>query len=141
MSIRHAIPEDCEAIRDILTQLDYPDTESFLLDKMKRIINQPNSLLVVYQLDQGVVAFIAIDFIAQLALRGDFARISYFAVDAAARNKRIGQQLESYCEELARQRNCDRIEVHCHERRAGALRFYKRQGYIESPKYLIKSLR
>jgi hypothetical protein len=32
------------------------------------------------------------------------------------------------------------MEVHCHSRRSEAHRFYARQGYIESPKYLMKML-
>jgi len=44
---------------------------------------------------------------------------------------------------------CDRIEVHCHQRRTevhchqrrtDAHRFYERQGYTDSSKYLIKTL-
>lgn len=32
-------------------------------------------------------------------------------------------------------------ELHCHSRRKQAHKFYNRQGYAESPKYLIKMLR
>ncbi|HZE85293.1 MAG TPA: hypothetical protein VE035_13355 [Puia sp.] len=42
---------------------------------------------------------------------------------------------------MARSRKCDRIEVHCHLRRKDAHRFYEQQGYTDSPKYLIKSLK
>jgi hypothetical protein len=48
--------------------------------------------------------------------------------------------MEAYCEQLARERGCDRMEVHCHSRRVRAHAFYGRQGYEESPKYLIKKL-
>jgi len=89
----------------------------------------------------GVVAFISVNFITQLALEGDIARISYFAVDKSARGEGIGAQMEAYCEQMARSRKCDRIEVHCHLRRKDAHRFYERQGYTDSPKYLIKSLK
>ncbi|WZB65004.1 GNAT family N-acetyltransferase [Achromobacter xylosoxidans] len=55
--------------------------------------------------------------------------------------QRRGRALEEAAEALARARGCDRIEVHCHERRVDAHRFYHRQGYAESPKYLMKSCR
>jgi len=80
-------------------------------------------------------------FLPQLGLKGDIARIGYFAVHQAFRSNGIGREIEEYCESLAREKNCDRIEVHCHERRKDAHRFYYRQGYFESPKYLMKSLR
>ena len=140
MSIRNATLHDYEAIKELLNQLDYTGTDSFLLSKMELLINQPNSQLLVYDLDAKVVAFIAIDFITQLALQGDFARITYFAVDRSVRNVGIGKQMEDYCEDIARSRNCDRMEVHCHQRRLEAHRFYYRQGYTESPKYLVKSM-
>ena len=140
MSIRNASLDDHTAIRKLLDQLEYPGAEHFLLQKMIRIQNDPAAALLVYESDGKILAFIAINFITQLALEGDFARISYFAVDQSARGETIGRQMEAYCEQLARNRHCDRIEVHCHERRTDALRFYQRQGYTESPKYLIKSL-
>ncbi|MFD2838943.1 GNAT family N-acetyltransferase [Azotobacter vinelandii] len=65
----------------------------------------------------------------------------FFCVDEASRGSGVGAALESYATELAIARGCDRMEVHCHSRRTDAHRFfYHRQGYEESPKYLIKSL-
>jgi GNAT superfamily N-acetyltransferase len=141
MPIRNASLNDHDAIKHLLDQLDYPGAERFLLQKMIRILNDPAAALLIYESKGKVLAFISINFITQLALEGDFARISYFAVDPAARSQGIGQQMEAYCEQLANNRKCDRIEVHCHQRRIDAHRFYQRQGYSESPKYLIKSLR
>ncbi|WP_350445766.1 GNAT family N-acetyltransferase, partial [Peribacillus simplex] len=39
--------------------------------------------------------------------------MSYFAVDKTIRGKGIGNEIEEYCTELAKKRNCDRLEVHC----------------------------
>ena len=140
MSIRNATPEDHDAIKYLLDQLDYPGTEGFLHYKMIQLISHPSSALLVYESDGRVVAFLSLNFITQLALEGDIARISYFAVDQSARGEGIGRQMEAYCEQMARSRQCDRIEVHCHQRRTDAHRFYERQGYIDSPKYLVKTL-
>ena len=140
MGIREARVSDWKEIRGLLKQLDYGDTDSFLEDKIKTLLNHPDEKLLVYESDQRVVAVISIHFIPQLALKGDFARISYFAVDQEARSKGIGRELEEFCVALARNRQCDRIEVHCHSRRSDAHRFYYRQGFVESPKYLIKSM-
>lgn len=138
MGIRKAVLEDYQAIKDLLDELEYPNTESFLLRKMELIISMQNSYLYVYVAENQVIAFIALDFVPQLALAGDFMRISYFAVHHAWRSKGIGNELEAFCTELSKQKGCDRIEVHCHERRKAAHQFYYRQGYVESPKYLIK---
>ncbi|MGC4037625.1 MAG: GNAT family N-acetyltransferase [Chitinophagaceae bacterium] len=141
MGIRNAILSDHHAITKLIEQLDYPGSEDFIQEKMRVIINNPLTELLVYDDEDKVVAFIVLEFLPQLGLKGDIARIGYFAVDHSVRSKGIGKEMEEYIEQLARERKCDRIEVHCHERRKDAHRFYFRQGYFESPKYLMKSLK
>ncbi len=140
MPIRKAELADSGAIEKLLDQLDYPGTHDFLLRKMEIVINNPLEELLVYEQDGKVIAFIVLEFLPQLGLKGDIARIGYFAVDKSSRSKGIGREMEAYCERLAIEKECDRIEVHCHERRKDAHQFYYRQGYFESPKYLVKSL-
>lgn len=138
--IRSAEVTDLPTIRRLLTELGYAPPPG-LEDQLRRLIADPDEELLVYELDAGVVAFLSLHFIPQLALTGDFARISYFAVGSAARSTGIGREMETHVSTLARERSCDRIEVHCHSRRTDAHRFYERQGYEESPKYFTKSLR
>ncbi len=141
MHLRPATAEDSAAIADLLNQLGYPGTESFMPAKIARLQAHPDAWLRVAQDEAGqLLGFIGLHFMAQLALPGDFCRITYFCVGAAARSSGVGRQLEAAAEAEARARGCDRIEVHCHERRADAHRFYYRQGYEESPKYLMKRL-
>jgi N-acetylglutamate synthase-like GNAT family acetyltransferase len=140
MKIRKAHVSDCTAIQALLRQLGYPDTEQFLLTKLERMLTDPGEVMLVYELDSKVVAFISVHFIPQIALQGDFARISYFAVMDETRGKGIGAEMEKYITTLAKEKNCDRIEVHCHSRRSDAHRFYLRHGFKEAPKYFIKPL-
>jgi len=140
MSIRIANVNDAANIKSLLNQLGYPTQPEQLTDKIVRLINHPDQSLVVYD-DGGVKAVMSIHFVPQIALDGDFAIISYLAVDETARSEGIGRKLEDYCVRLAEGRNCDRIQVHCHIRRTEAHRFYERQGYQESRKYFIKSLK
>lgn len=145
MAIRRAKITDWEAIRSLLDQLDYPGTESFLKARIERLLQDPDEMLLVYEEEEGegagrLLGVISLHFIPQLAVKGDFARISYFAVDQDARSQGVGRTLEAYCTKLARERGCQLIEVHCHTRRQRAHAFYFRQGYEESPKYLIKKL-
>jgi len=137
--IRNAQLRDIEAIRALITQLDY-EPPADLEKKLRLLAADPNEALLVFELDAQVVAFLSLHFIPQIVLSGDFARISYFAVKDSARSLGIGRELEAHITRLARERNCDRIEVHCHSRRTDAHRFYERQGYDESPKYFIKRL-
>ncbi len=140
MFIRSATVSDHPAISNLLAQLGYPKSESFLPANLERMLGQANSQILVCEVDGLVAGFIAFDFLTQLVVKGDFARISCFAVDASARGKGVGKLMEDHLTALAKERNCDRIEVHCHSRRVDAHRFYFRQGYHESPKYLMKSI-
>jgi GNAT superfamily N-acetyltransferase len=141
MVIRKAIEVDASVIAGLLTQLDYKITPEQVLVKLGRMMDDTDEIIAVAENDEIVIAVISIHFIPQIAVQGDFARISYFSVDEHYRSNGIGKQLEEYCEKEARLRGCDRIEVHCHQRRTDAHRFYLRQGYTESPKYFMKLLR
>ena len=143
MAIRTAKNTDWTAISRLLDQLEYPDTAPFLEEKIKKMTAHPDERLLVYEeeTEGRIIAIISLHFIPQLALEGDFARISYFAVDNSARSHGIGRVIEEYCTHLARERGCHLMEVHCHTRRTRAHDFYFRQGYSESPKYLIKKLK
>jgi GNAT superfamily N-acetyltransferase len=140
MEHRIALDTDAEKIADLLTQLGYLASEQFIRRMIQELNSHPDSELVVAVEDGTVLGFISLHYIPQLALPGEFARISYLCVDESARSRGAGQLLESYAERKARERGCDRIELHCHSRRDRAHRFYFRKGYEESPKYLIKLL-
>ncbi len=140
MGIRKAQPGDGNTISALLDQLGYPSTNSFIEDKIVQITNSPNAHLLVYEHDEQVVALVSLQFIPQIALEGDFARISYLVVDSSYRSQGIGHEILEYCTKLARERKCDRMEVHSHARRTEAHRFYEAEKFKESPKYLIKML-
>ncbi|MHA4807205.1 GNAT family N-acetyltransferase [Flavitalea flava] len=163
MGIRIATPQDAKAIQSLLEQLEYPGTENFLVARLEKLLTDPAEQLLVYEKEESpggeggrageerpwgeekimgnILGVLSLHFIPQLAVEGDFARISYFSVDESARSEGIGKKMEEYCARMARERGCQLIEVHCHTRRTEAHRFYARQGYEESPKYLVKRLR
>ncbi len=154
--IRAARHTDWTGISRLLDQLEYPDTQRFLKTRLEQLLNDPAAVVLVWDAAgpgdgatdpagqasgaPAILGFLSLHFIPQIALEGDFARISYFSVDEEARSEGIGRQLEERATRLARERDCELIEVHCHTRRTKAHAFYFRQGYEESPKYLIKKL-
>jgi GNAT superfamily N-acetyltransferase len=147
--IRPARHTDWPAISRLLDQLEYPDTAAFLSGKLQRMLRDPAETILVWesgeitgsQFPEPILGFLSLHIIPQIALAGDFARISYFAVETSTRSNGIGRRMEEYATQLAREKGCELIEVHCHSRRARAHEFYARQGYNESPKYLIKRLK
>jgi GNAT superfamily N-acetyltransferase len=139
-AIRDARLDDAAQIAILMTSLGYPGTDTFIAARVEQLLGHPDARLLVAVEGAQVLGVISLHFIPQIALAGDFCRISYFCVDGSARSRGIGARLEQRAEELARERGCDRIELHCHSRRELAHRFYFRQGYEESPKYLMKRL-
>lgn len=138
--IRSATIQDCDAIQALLTQLEYPNTASFLAERIETLQTHPDAMLLVYEKEGKVLALLSLHIIPQIALLGAFLRISYFVVDESARNLHIGAELEAYATQIAKENKCDRIEVHCNSRRIDAHRFYERQGYLQSPRYYVKEI-
>lgn len=136
--IRKAQLTDATSISNLLESLGYPGTMSFIQSRLQQMLSHPDEVMLVALKGNDLVGFISLHFIPQIALLGDFCRISYFCVSEHARGFGVGAMLESKAVKLAMERKCDRIEVHCHARRVDAHRFYFRQNYVESPKYLCK---
>ena len=131
---------DAPAIAELLESLGYLGTVSFINERITQLLSHPDEELLVAIDGDRIIGIISLHFIPQLALAGDFCRISYFCVAETARGAGVGAMMEERAVNIARERNSDRIEVHCNSRRVDAHRFYFRQGYAESPKYLLKKL-
>lgn len=141
LEIRNAVMADRQAIVALMAALDYPGTEGFIEARLAQLLAHPDEALLVAAAGDDVVGVLSLHFLPQLALAGDIGRISYFCVDDRARGAGVGQRLLAEGEALARQRGCDRLEVHCHRRRERAHAFYRREGFVEAPKYFARLLR
>ena len=139
MPVRNALVSDGPAIGRLLTQLGYPDTDQFLGERLAGMLKSPGEVLLVWD-DPPVRGFVSLHFIPMIGVGKEFAHISYLVVDETAQSAGIGRGLEEAITRIATARGCDRIVAHCHSRRTRAHAFYLRQGFIESPKYLIKKL-
>jgi GNAT superfamily N-acetyltransferase len=139
MPIRPATAGDGAAISSLLTQLDYPGAERFMGTMLPEMLQDPAEVLLVWD-GPPVKGFVSLHFIPMIGVGKAFAQISYLVVDENSRSEGVGQRLEEAVTRLARERGCDRIVVHCDSRRIRAHAFYLRQGFEESPKYLIKRL-
>jgi GNAT superfamily N-acetyltransferase len=134
VDVKHATIGDAIEISTLLEQLGYSETEQFIHQRLEQLLIDPNAVILVAKQENSVLAMISLHFIPQF-------RICYFCVAAVARSQGIGALLEAKANEIAKQRGCTRIELHCHQRRNDAHRFYQRLGYQQSPKYFFKNLR
>ena len=139
--IRKATLSDASAIGRLLEQLGYPVSSDFVHRQLAALLNDQDEVLLVAEAgDKKVIAFLAMHWIPQIAMKGGCARISYLCVDKEMRSRGLGKKLERKACRLALERGCECIELHCHSRRTDAHAFYARQGYAESPKYFVKKL-
>ena len=142
--IRLATAADASGITRLLTQLEYPGTEAFLGSNLEEMLPDPRELLLVWadaaRGTERITGFLSADFSIYPQLKGRIALIKALAVDENARSAGIGRQLEAELARDAREKGCVAVIVHCHTRRTRAHEFYYRQGFEESPKYLIKRL-
>ncbi|WP_112198175.1 GNAT family N-acetyltransferase [Rahnella sp. NRRL B-41462] len=140
MLIREGTLQDAPVLAQLLGDLDYPNRSEAIAERVAKMAVNPDSRLLVAETEGQAVGFISLHFIPQIALAGEFCRISYLCVSDHARGSGIGQKLLDEAERLAADRGCDRMEVHSHTRRVRAHTFYARAQYEESPKYLLKKL-
>ncbi len=138
--LRDAREADAPDLVRLMDQLGYPETQSFMCDRIRRLSCSSDAGILVSELHGKVVGVLAYQFMLQLAVSGEFCRIAYLCVDVQARGKGVGEALEAELLKRAEERNCDRIEVHCSEHRSRAQGFYRRLHYIESPHYRVKRL-
>ena len=140
MNIRFAKSEDTQTICDLLKQMGYLQPLALIQEKFELLNNDSNSKILVDEEEDKIFGFLSLYFIPQIALQGDFAKICYLCVDEKMRSKGVGHLLVQEAERLARQRGCDRMELHSGMQRPLAHQFYLREGYIEAPKYFRKAL-
>lgn len=140
MNIRFAKSEDTQTICDLFKQMGYLQPLALIQEKFELLNNDSNSKILVAEEEYKICGFLSLYFIPQIALQGDFAKICYLCVDEKIRSKGVGHLLVQEAERLARQRGCDRMELHSGMQRPLAHQFYLREGYIEAPKYFRKAL-
>lgn len=80
MQVRSAVQSDSAAIAELLVSLGYPGTELFMDEKIRQLLSHPDASLFVAVEGASVLGFVSLHFIPQIALEGDFCRISYFCV-------------------------------------------------------------
>ena len=91
--IRTALESDSEQISHLLASLGYEGTQSFIGRRIAQLLAHPDEALLLACEGSRVLGVISLHFIPQLALAGDFCRISYFCVDPAARGAGVGTAL------------------------------------------------
>lgn len=140
MRIRKATYHDAPSIKMLMQGLGYKTTTSLLIHQLTDLFSSSQHEVLVCEANGDITGFAVVHVLPQLAFDGGLLIISYLSVDEQAKDQNTARALEQYITALARERKCERIQVHCAEWRGQAQRFFLGQGYEAYPQYFSKRL-
>ena len=141
--IREAEPKDAEKIEQLYKELLPSNTKiSVLEERINEVKNNPNSFLLVYEVDNEVVGtahlHLCLDALVESRPFGVVERVT---ISRAQQGKGYGSELMRYIEGLCVEKNCIKIFLASGTSRTEAHAFYDKLGYDhESSKAFKKYL-
>lgn len=128
--IRTARSSDADAIAALTTQLGYPASEEQISQRLRRILDDPNQLVLVSCDASGhVIGWMHVG-LRDLLEAGQHYEILGLIVDAAHRHGGRAQRLVAAGEAWAATRGATELAVRSNILRAESHPFYERAGYI-----------
>jgi GNAT superfamily N-acetyltransferase len=129
MIIRHALPDDAEALSALSSELGYPAPTDVLRGRIVDLTLQ--HAVFVAEVEHRVVGWIdvGLSFHLQSGLR---AEIGGLVVSAESRNQGIGRQLLLRAEQWGREKGMSEVLLRSNTKRADAHRFYLRENYKQT---------
>ena len=114
--------------------------ERFSIEKLTAELNDKNAMFYFAQLENKIVGYLKINFgDSQTELKDDKSlEIERIYVLKEFQGKKIGQILYDKAIEIAKQKDADYIWLGVWEENPRAIKFYKKNGFIEFDKHIFK---
>lgn len=138
--IRRAELSDSEAIAPLVGHLGYPTDASEIRARLERLLADAQSTVIVAEEHDDVVGLVTFDVLHLIYRPRAQCRITALVVRDDRRRRGIGRALVQAVEEVARERECFRLELTTQAGRNEALPFYASLGFAERPHRLVKAL-
>ncbi|MFS0871983.1 GNAT family N-acetyltransferase [Paenibacillus xylanilyticus] len=141
--IRQAESRDAEAIESLYRELLPNNLDTKVLgERIEEIKNNPNSFLLVYEMNQRVIGtahlHICLDALVE---NRPFGVVERVIITEHVQSKGYGSELMKYIEDLCIQKNCVKVFLTSGATRIEAHHFYEKLGYDgESSKAFKKYL-
>lgn len=129
MTIRAARPEDAAVIAVLATQLGYPNTPEEIATRLRDVLAQPGSTVLVAADEDGTVIGYGHVFGAHRVDSDPFAEIGALVVDATRRGRGTGAALVAAMEAWAIEHGYRELRVRSNVVRERAHAFYDRLGF------------
>lgn len=137
-TVRTARIDDAVRIRDLLGQLGYETSSSFVEDRLSLSQNDLLTEVLVGESGGFVVAVASLHAFDLFHRPGRIGRITAFVVDASARGKGMGSVLLKAADSWFRHNGCVRAEVTSGDHRPAAHAFYEFHGYQPDERRFLK---
>src|SRR2546425_1001232 len=128
IAIREASEADRSSIARLLSELGYPRTSEFVMEKLSEL-SMRNDLVLVATMGGEVVGFLGFHAIPLMHDVGMLGRITVLVIDSRFQRLGAGKKLITEAEKFARDHHCRRMEVTSGSERDDAHAFYKHLGY------------
>jgi GNAT superfamily N-acetyltransferase len=129
MTIRPALPSDAAVIADLATQLGYPSRPEEAEARLRDVLSQPSSAVLVAEDEDGMVIGYGHVFGAHRVDADPFAEIGALVVDQNRRSRGTGAVLVSAMEKWAVGQGYRSLRVRSNVIRDRAHAFYERLGF------------
>lgn len=136
---RQTFYETFSAVNTAENMKKYLD-ERFSVEKLTAELSDSNTDFYFATLDSRVIGYLKINFgQSQTELQDDKAvEIERIYVSEEFHGKKVGQMLYDKVIQIARQRNADYVWLGVWEENHKALRFYRKNGFVEFDKHIFK---
>ena len=138
LRIRPAIPDDAEALSDLLGQLGYPCEAADIPGRIERMHSRPGTTVLVAERGRKVVGVVTVHLFQALHSEAPTAWLTTVVVDERERGKGVGATMVQHAEDWARERGALRVSLTSALRREAAHEFYKAHDYEHTGVRLTK---
>jgi len=138
--IRRAIIRDLVAIRGLPVQLGVAATDRLDSKRFAALLGSPDQAALVYIRGDYAAGFLAMRFFPDHAVPGNFAIISYFAVERPGRDWQEAGALEDHAVDIARGCRSAFLLSKGNTKSPEITRFLLGRGYAQRDNHFIKSI-
>ncbi len=140
MVIREVRADDAAAVAALLGELGYPTNEEKAAFRLERLREEPQTLVLVVDVDTAVAALGGIRSEWPLEYDEPWARVIALVVGEQHRGRGIGARLLKALEAEAASRGCVAVVLTSGNHRHEAHAFYERRGYEATGRRFAKGL-
>jgi GNAT superfamily N-acetyltransferase len=141
ISIRRAESCDARRLAVLMSQLGYPTREDEMAVRLRRILPFNDYRVAVAVRDELVVGVIAAHIGLHIEMNGPYGQVTALSVAEGHRGQGIGALLVAHAESWLQSKGAVVCIVNSSHRRAGAHRFYEREGYRATGLRFYKNLK